>query len=220
MKVKQYAVIGLGRIGSSLATTLYSLGQEVLAVDINEEKIDDIANYVTHAVQCDATDEQAMKSLGLGNLDVAVVTIGKDIQASILACLLCKELGVKTIIGKAQTEQHGRVLQKIGLDKVIFPERDAGMRMAHGLVSATILDYFELSPDHSLVEINAPAFWKGKSLEESAIRSHHSLTIMAIKRGDNINLTPRGSDKILDNDILVIVGHNDDVRKLEEKLRK
>ena len=124
--MKQFAIIGMGRFGMSLAQTLYSLGNDVLAIDINEEKIAAVSDYVTHAVAGDATDEQTLTSLGINNLDVAVVTIGGDIQASILVCLLCIELGVKKVIAKAQSDLHARVLIKIGVDKVVFPERDMG----------------------------------------------------------------------------------------------
>ena len=130
-----------------IARTLYSLGNDVLAIDYVEERIEEVSDYVTHAVIADATDEQTLIALGLRNFDTAVVTIGGDIQASILVCLLCKEMGMKEVIAKAANELHARVLRKIGVDRVVFPERDMGMRLAHNLVSSNILDFIELSSD-------------------------------------------------------------------------
>ena len=147
--MKQYVVIGCGRFGSSVAKTLYELGNDVLAIDRNEEIVQEIYEYVTHAVQADVMDENVLKELGIRNFDVVIVSIGSDLEASILATLIAKELGVKVVIAKAQSELHGKVLSKIGADKVIFPERDMGVRVGHNLVSSNILDFIELSPDFS-----------------------------------------------------------------------
>jgi len=161
---KQFAVIGIGRFGSSVAKTLCGLGHEVLAVDRNQDRIQEIADYVTHAVQADATDEEALKSLGIRNFDAVVVSIGDDIQSSIMIALLCKEMGVKFVVGKAQNDLHAKVLYKIGVDKVIFPERDMGMKIAHHLASTNIIDYIELASDYSLVEVTAiPNGWGSRS---------------------------------------------------------
>ena len=138
---KQFVVFGLGRFGSSVATSLTQTGNDVLCVDTSEHLVDDIAPYVTHAVQADATDEKALKAIGTSNFDVAVVAIGGDIQASILITLLCKELGVKYVLVKAQSEIHAKVLEKIGADKIVFPERDMGIKVAHNLASENILDF-------------------------------------------------------------------------------
>ncbi|MEL5900799.1 TrkA family potassium uptake protein, partial [Clostridium sporogenes] len=137
---KQFVVIGLGRFGTSVAKTLYTLGNDVLAIDSSEDIVQSIADSVTHSVQIDATDENSLRSLGIRNFDVAVITIGSDIQASTMATLLVKEMGVKYIIAKANTEIHAKVLYKIGADRVVFPERDMGVRVAHNLVSTNILD--------------------------------------------------------------------------------
>ena len=144
MSNKQFVIIGLGRFGSSIAKTLYSLGNDVLAIDKDEDIVQEIADSVTHAVQLDATDENALRSLGIRNFDVAVVTIGDNIQSSIMATLLVKELGVKYIIAKGHSDLHAKVLYKIGADRVVLPEKDMGIRVAHNLVSANILDYIEL----------------------------------------------------------------------------
>jgi trk system potassium uptake protein TrkA len=213
--MKQFAIIGMGRFGSSIARTLYSLGNDVLAIDFQEERIEEVSDFVTHAVVADATDEQTLISLGLRNFDVAVVTIGTDIQSSILVCLLCKEMGIKTVLAKAQNELHARVLRKIGVDRVVFPERDMGMRLAHNLVSSNILDFIELSSDHSLVEINVQEEWTGKSLKELNMRVKYGVNVMAIKHAGSINISPRGEDIVQSDDTLVVIGANDDIRKIE-----
>ena len=215
--MKQFAIIGLGRFGSSIARTLFSLGNDVLAIDFEEERIEEITDYVTHAVIADATDEQTLVALGLRNFDVAVVTIGGDIQASILICLLCKEMGIEKVIAKAQNELHARVLRKIGVDKVVFPERDMGMRLAHNLVSSNVLDFIELSSDHSLVEINVHESWTGKSLKDMNMRVNYGVNVMAIKHAGSINISPRGEDIIQRDDTLVVIGSNEDIRNLEKR---
>ena len=215
--MKQFAVIGCGRFGSSVARTLYGLGYDVLAIDENEDVIQNISDSVTHAVQADATDEASIKSLGIRNFDVAVITIGSDIQSSILITLIVKELGVKYVVAKAQNELHAKVLYKIGADRVVFPERDMGVRVAHNLVSSNILDYIELAPDYSIVEISALKDWEGKSLSELNMRVRYGINVMAIKHGAEINISPNALDTIRKDDVLVVIGHNDDVQKLEKK---
>lgn len=163
--MKQFAVIGCGRFGSSVAKTLYKLGNDVLAIDRDGEIIQDISDSVTHAAEADVMDENVLKDLGIRNFDVVIVSIGSDLEASIMATLVAKELGVKTVVAKAQNELHAKVLYKIGADKVIFPERDMGVRVAHNLVSTNILDFIELSPDYSIVEINAISEWENKALK-------------------------------------------------------
>ncbi|AOT68808.1 potassium channel family protein [Geosporobacter ferrireducens] len=215
--MKQFAVIGCGRFGSSVARTLYGLGYDVLAIDENEDVIQNISDSVTHAVQADATDEASVKSLGIRNFDVAVITIGSDIQSSILITLIVKELGVKYVVAKAQNELHAKVLYKIGADRVVFPERDMGVRVAHNLVSSNILDYIELAPDYSIVEISALKDWEGKTLSELNMRAKYGINVMAIKHGAEINISPNALDIIRKDDVLVVIGHNDDVQKLENK---
>lgn len=215
--MKQFAVIGCGRFGSSVARTLYSLGYDVLAIDKNEDVIQSIAESVTHAVQADATDEASIKSLGIRNFDVVVVTIGSDIQSSILITLIVKELGVKYVIAKAQNDLHGKVLYKSGADRVVFPERDMGIRVAHNLVSSNILDYIELAPDYSIMEIAALEEWENKNLVEINMRRKYGINVMAIKHGSEINISPTEKDRIHKEDILVVVGNNKDLQKLERK---
>ena len=159
INMRQYVIIGCGRFGSSVAKTLYKMGHDVLAIDSNEEIVQYISEEVTHAIQADATDERVLKSLGIRNFDVAIITIGSNIQSSIMATLIVKELGVKYVVAKAHNEIHAKLLLKIGADRVVFPERDMGMRVAHNLVSSNILDYIELSPEYSIMEITPPNEW-------------------------------------------------------------
>jgi trk system potassium uptake protein TrkA len=217
MAEKAYAIIGMGRFGSSVAKTLYEMGFDVMAIDASEERIQEHIHYVTHAVHADSTDEQALKELGVRNFDVVVVAIGEDIQASILTTLILKELGVKYIVVKAQNERHGKVLYKVGADRVVFPERDMGNRVAHNLVSPNILDFIELAEDYSVAEIVATERMIGKNLKELDIRAKFGVNIMAVKSGPNINIAPKADDVIVEGDILVMIGHNVDLQRLESK---
>ncbi|MDI3534561.1 MAG: trk/ktr system potassium uptake protein [Thermosediminibacterales bacterium] len=214
--MKQFAVIGLGRFGSSIARTLYSLGYDVLGIDSDEDKIQAMTNSVTHAVTADATDESALKALGIRNFDVVVVSIGQDIQSSILVTLMIKELGVNYVVAKAQNELHGKVLYKIGADRVVFPERDMGIRVAHNLVSSNILDYIELAPDFSIVEVAAVPSWYGKSLKELNLRVKYGVNVMAIKNGGEVNISPGAEDVVKEGDVLLVVGSNENLKKIEK----
>ncbi len=220
MKKRQFVVIGLGRFGSSIAKTLYSLGNDVLAIDADEDVIQNIADSVTHAVQADATDENSLRTLGISNFDVAVVTIGSKVQASIMAALLAKDLGVKYILAKAHSELHAKVLKKIGVDRVIFPERDMGVRVTHNLVSTNILDYIELSSDYSIAEIASPEEWYGKTLEELNMRSKYGINVMAIKKNHEVNISPSAEDVIEPDDIVVAIGGIEELNELENEINQ
>ncbi|WP_283688718.1 potassium channel family protein [Clostridium perfringens] len=218
MSSKQFVIIGLGRFGSSVAKTLYALGHDVLAIDSNEDLVQEISDSVTHAVQMDATDENALRTLGLRNFDVAVVTIVANIQASVMATLLVKDMGIKYIIAKGNSDLHAKVLYKIGADRVILPEKDMGVRVAHNLVSSSILDYIELSPDYSIIEIESPKEWYGKSMKELSLRSKYGINVMAIKRNNEVNISPDADDVINKDDIVVAIGSAEDLTKLEGKI--
>lgn len=218
MDRKQFAVIGLGRFGSSVAKTLYSLGNEVLAIDSEEDVVQEIADSVTHAVQLDATDENALRSLGIRNFDIAVVAIGSDIQSSIMVTLLVKEMGVKYLIAKANNDLHAKVLHKIGADRVVLPEKDMGVRVAHNLMTTNILDYIELSPDYSIAEMEVPEEWSGKTLRELDLRVRHGVNVMAIKRENSINISPSAGDRLLFGDVIVAIGGTEELSRLENKI--
>ncbi|HSP46764.1 MAG TPA: TrkA family potassium uptake protein [Clostridiaceae bacterium] len=216
MATKQFVVIGLGRFGQSVAETLYSLGHDVLAIDNDEDIIQEISDKVTHAVQMDATDEYALRTLGIRNFDVAVVTMGSNLQSSIMVTLILKEAGVKYIIAKGQSEIHAKVLSKIGADRVILPEKDMGVRVAHNLISSNLLDYIELSPDYSVAEIQAPSVWFGKNILDLDVRSKYGINIMAIRSGDDINISPTAKDEINEGDVIVCIGSTEDLARLEQ----
>ncbi|NMB08835.1 MAG: TrkA family potassium uptake protein [Tissierellia bacterium] len=216
--MKQFMIIGCGRFGSSIATTLFKLGHEVMVIDIDEERIQDIAEEVTYAVQADVSDENVLMELGISNFDVVIVSIGSNYQASIMATLIAKESGVKKVVAKAHDSLHGKVLAKIGADKIIYPERDMGVRVAHNLVSSNILDFIELSPDYSILEITALEQWINKSLKELRLPTNYGINVMAIKRGSNINVSPYANDIILKGDVLVVIGNTVDIEKIEQKV--
>ena len=182
-----------------------------MAIDKGEEIIQNISDKVTHAAIVDVTDEVALRSLGLGNFDVAIVAIGSDIRASIMATLIAKEMGVPHIVCKAKDELQAKVLYKIGADRVVFPERDMGVRVAHNLVSDNILDHIELDPEYSIVEIVTPNKWVGKTLIELDLRAKYEITVLAIKTGKSINVTPSPQEELKAGSILVVIGQNNSI---------
>lgn len=216
--MKQFAVIGCGRFGSAVAKTLYKNGYDVLAIDENPEIVQNISEYVTHSASIDVKDENALKAVGMRNIDVAIVAIGSEIIASVMATLVVKELGVRYVVAKAQDELHAKVLYKIGADRVIFPERDMGVRLAYNLTSTNILDYIELAPDYSIMEIVAPARWVNKALYETDVRAKYGLSILAIKHGESVKVSPKAEEIIHRGDVLVVVGSNEDLQKVQDKV--
>lgn len=212
--MKQFAVIGCGKFGEALATTLYKLGHQVLAVDKNEDVIQDISKNVTHAVQADIVDKETLLSLGIKEFDVAVVAIGDDIKASIMVTLIVKELGIKHIVAKAQDNMHAKVLYKIGANRIIYPERDMGIRIAHNLVASDILDLIELAPEHSIMETKVPDTWIGKDFIELNVRKNYNVNVIAIKNNDKILVNPSAKRKMEKNDIVIILGHNENLKKI------
>ena len=212
---KQYLVLGLGRFGSSLARSLSSLGHEVLAADQDEELVDAIAPYVTQAVQLDATDEEALASLDVRSFDAAVVAIG-SISDSTLVTVLCKEAGVPCVIAKAVDDLHAKVLQKVGADRVVFPERDMGARVARSLVTPSILDMMDLAQGYQLAEMVAPEAWCGKSLAQVNVRRHYGLSVLAIRRDGEFLASP-GADVVFSHgDVLLVLGAEECLQQLNE----
>ncbi|MBO9609845.1 MAG: TrkA family potassium uptake protein [Paenibacillaceae bacterium] len=212
---KQYAVIGLGRFGSSLAKELISLDYEVLGIDRDEEIVNEMSQQLTHTVSADATDEEVLRSLGIRNFDCVVVAIGDDIQASILAAILLKDLGVKMVVAKALSELHGKVLKKIGVDRIIFPERDMGIRVAHQLVSPNLLDYIELSKDYTIAEMAVSPRICGKTLKQLDTRAKYGCSVVAINKRSGIIIAPTAEDTVEDKDVLVVIGTNDQIEHFE-----
>ncbi|MBS4217908.1 TrkA family potassium uptake protein [Bacillus sp. FJAT-49711] len=215
---KQFAVIGLGRFGGSICRELAEQGMEVLAMDKNEDRVNEFASIATHAVIADTTDENILKSLGIRNFDHVIVAIGEDIQSSILTTLMLKEIGVNHITVKAQNDYHEKVLLKIGADYVVHPERDMGRRIAHYIVSNNILDYLELSDEYSIVEIKVNDLLAGHSLVELDVRAKYGLNIVAIKRGPEIIVSPQADDPLKKDDILIVIGADSDINRFEKKV--
>ena len=175
--MKQFIVLGLGRFGSAVATTLVELGHEVLGVDYYEERVNELKDKITQAVQADITEERALKELGVNNFDTAIVGIGGDLETSILVAMMLKEMGLKYIIAKAQNNLHAKVLEKIGVDKIVFPERDMGRRIANNLVTPNIKDYIELEPDYSIMEIEALPEFENKTLSELDLQNKYNINV-------------------------------------------
>ncbi|RFU63441.1 potassium channel family protein [Peribacillus glennii] len=215
---KEFAVIGLGRFGGSICRALAEEGMEVLAIDMDEDRVNEFAMIASHAVVGDTTDENVLKSLGIRNFDHVIVAIGDNIQASILTTLMLKELGVTNVTVKAQNDYHEKVLRKIGADHVVHPERDMGRRIAHNISSNNVLDYLELSDEHSIVEIVASEKMDGRSIIEMDVRARYGINIVAIKRGNEIIVSPQANDLIKKGDILIVIGADSDINRFEKKV--
>ena len=211
---KQYIVIGLGRFGRAIAETLCAAGEEVLGVDRRMDLVEDMKDSVTQAIQVDAMDRDALEALGIPDFDVAFVTMGSDIRASGTLVLQLKELGARKVIAKAQDEFHGRMLEKLGADQVLFPERDMGRRIAHNMVTGDIIDGLELSSEYSMAEIRPSASWVGRTLGELALRSDKGINVIAIKDGDELNAMPRHDTVIRAGDRLLVVAANATLSRL------
>lgn len=210
-ETKQFAVLGLGRFGSSIAENLCKMGHEVLAIDSDEELVQAVAPFVTQAVQADATDEEALESLGIQNFDAAIVSIGSNVRDSILVSVLCKEMGVPFVVAKAMDELHGKVLRKVGVDRVIFPERDMGQRVAKSLVMPNILDLVELADGYEIAEVVAPGSWCGRSLLDINVRRKYGVSVIAIRRGDALIASPGADECPQNGDVLVLLGKSKDI---------
>ena len=210
-KDKQYLVIGCGRFGSSVAKKMCQLGNEVVVIDKDEDSINNIAELVTHTAIVDVTEERDLKSIGLGNFDVVIVAISSDIRASIMATVMAKEMGVPKIVCKAKDELQAKVLYKIGADKVVFPERDMGIRLAYNLASENILDQINLDPEYSIMEIVTPQNWVGKTIIELNLRAKYDITVLAVKTQSGLKVMPSPNYKMQEKNILIIIGNTDKI---------
>lgn len=206
--MKSYVVIGLGRFGSTLARQLCKLGAEVLAMDVHNDLVQQVADDVTHAVVGDAQDKDVLRALGVRDFDCAIVAIGTNLAASVLTVMNLQELGVPYIICKAHDETHSRVLQKLGVNKVVIPEQENAARLARSLNSHNVLDYIELSEDYGILELPTPKGWIGKSLKELNIRAKLGVNIIAVENGGKTNVSPGADYRIGEGDILVVLGDN------------
>ena len=223
MKRKQFAVIGLGRFGSATAITLSELGHDVIGVDGDEARVAQLADRITHALQIDATDEKSLRAAGIRDVDVAVVSIGENIESSLLVVMQLRELGVRKIVAKAVTPLHGRILERLGVARVIFPEREMAVRLAHSLVMPNVIDYIELSGDFSIIEVPAPDPFVGRTLKQLELRPRFGLMLIAIKRKgpDGIvatNIAPPADEPIQPGDVLALLGSNERLNRLDRLL--
>ena len=207
--MKSFVVIGLGLFGSCVARQICALGGEVLAIDTSTELVQQISGEVTSAVVADAQDKDVLRALGAQDCDCAVVAIGTDLGASVLATMNLKELGVPYIVCKAHDSTHRRVLEKLGADKVVIPEQEVAERMAHSLISPNVLEYIELSNDYGIVEVPAPKKWAGKSLKELNIRAKLGVNIIPVDTGAEVNVSPSADYVIRKDDVLVVLGDYD-----------
>ncbi|MFS0654277.1 potassium channel family protein [Bacillus sp. 179-C3.3 HS] len=214
---KEYAVIGLGRFGGSICKALSEEGLEVMAMDMNEDRVNEYAKIASHAVIGDSTDESVLKNLGIRNFDHVIVAIGENIQASILTTIMLKELGVKMVTVKANNDYHEKVLNKIGADRIVHPERDMGRRIAHKIISNNVLDYLELSDEYSLIEIVANSRLAGNTLLDLDIRAKYGINIVAIKRGKEIIVSPLADEMIQKEDVLIVIGAVADIGRFEKR---
>ena len=213
--MKQIAILGLGRFGRALARTLVEMGHDVMGVDANEAVVEKMAPVLTNCVQADVMDEQTLLSLGVTNFDIVVVGIGNsDMQASIFTTLMLKEMGVEHVVCKVSSNKHARILLKLGADRVVYPERDMGMRFAHSIAQSDVLEFIELSEEYSMMEINAPKYLIGKSLKESDVRSKYNINIVAIKRGKKIMVNPSPDVVLEQGDVLLAIGETKALTKL------
>lgn len=213
---KQYAVFGLGSFGSSVAVTLQNLGCEVVVVDNRMERIQEIADDVSYAIQADMQDQEVIRSLGARNLDGVIIAVSEDMEASVMATIISKELGVPYVLAKARNEMHAKILRKLGADAVVFPERETGERIAKNLVSTNFADWIALSPEYSITEVAVPESWSGKSLQELDVRRSHDVSVVGVETGDKVEVNPDPNRPLGQDMVLILVGANEALENFQK----
>lgn len=217
--MKTFVVIGLGRFGMAVATELSALGHEVLAIDSREDSVQKVADQVTHAVAGDARDPAVLRAMGVRNYDCAIVAVGDDVGNSALITLNLKEMGMREVICKAQSHVHRKVLEKIGADRVVFPEHEMGVKLAQGLSSSNVLNFIEVSDDYGIVELAAPKSWRYRTIRELDVRNRYHVNVIAVRKakaGQALDVAP-GADYVLEEkDNLVVLGRSEDINHLHE----
>ncbi len=208
-------VIGLGRFGSAAALELMSLGHEVMAIDKDEARVNDVAPDVTHAIQLDAIDDDALRAVGAADFQYAIVAISSSSEASIFATMALKNLGVPYVIAKAATLLHGAILERVGADRVVYPEREMGTRVAHTFSIRNVIDYIDVAPGFGIVKINPPAAFLGKTLRELDMTNRFRLTPIAIRRGDDVTVNPHRDERVAAGDELILIGLDAKLAELE-----
>ncbi|HYI23697.1 MAG TPA: TrkA family potassium uptake protein [Candidatus Limnocylindrales bacterium] len=211
---QQVIVVGLGRFGAAAARELNALGHEVLAVDAQESVVNEIAAEVTHAVQADASDEQALRAIGADQFDTAIVAISSALEASIFATMALKRLGVPKVIAKATTTLHGEILERVGADRVVYPEREAGVDVAHTLTVPHVLDYIDFGPGHGIAKIRVPRDFVGRTLREIDLPGRLKVTPLALRHGSEVTINPHRDQRLEEGDQLVLVGLDEQLAKV------
>lgn len=214
---KEFVVFGLGRFGMSIAKTLAAAGSEVMAVDSKEELVQEAAEFVTHAIKADVTDVEVVRSLGIENMDVAVIAIASDMESSIMATILAKESGIPYVIAKSNSDMHAKILAKVGADRIISPEREMGERIARNLVAGNFIDIVELTSDFSMVEMMPPSDWVGKSLRQLNIRYRYGINVIGKKAGSRVEVNMAPDEPLSENITLIIIGDNKRLEKIGKK---
>ena len=214
MRKKEYGVFGLGKFGMTVAVALAESGNSVIAVDMDPDRVDAAAETVTCAVVADVTEPDVLDNLGISNLDCVIIGVSTNMQASIMATILTKEKGVRFVVAKAENEIHKHILEKVGADKIVFPEAEMGTRLARNLMGGEFVDLVELSKEFSMVEMPVPEAWIGKSLRELDVRGSYGLNIIGVKRGDNLKVNLNPENPMEKEMTLVIVGKNVDLAKI------
>lgn len=214
MAGQQVVVIGLGRFGSAVARELERLGHEVLAIDRSEQRVNDIAPDVTHALQLDASDEDALRSAGAGEFGTGIVAISTDAEPSIFAVMVLKRLGVPNVIAKAGSQLHGEILARVGADRVVFPERETGLRLAHSFNVPNVIDYLDVAPGFGIERIRPPKSFVGRSLGDLDMKTKLGLTPIALRRGQQVIVNPTRDERIADGDELILIGRDDNLDRL------
>lgn len=214
--MKQYIVIGAGRFGTAVARTLLEADQEVMVVDFDEEAIQQISEIVDNVAIIDAADESSLKSIGLGNFDVAIIAIGTNLRSSIMATLIAKELGVKTVVSKASDKLQADVLRKIGADRVVFPEHDMGEKLAKSLVFKRVYDFMPLDDDHSIFKLIVPSLWVGKNTQDLNLREKYNVNIVGIKMGNEFQVPLDPSVVFKDGDVVIVAGKTKSIERIAE----
>jgi trk system potassium uptake protein TrkA len=215
--MKRFAVIGLGNFGFHAAKALYEDGNEVIAIDTDKSRVQAIDPYCTEAVVLDSTDKEALKTLGLENMDGVIVSTGTKISTSILVCLFLQEIGVRKILAKAQDDDHAKILRRVGATEIIHPERDMAMRVSRGLSRPNVLDFIPLAEEFDLIQVGPPREFIGKSLKDLNLRAKYNVHIIAIKElvPENFILVPPAGFIIKDSDILIMLGKTEDIRRIK-----
>ena len=214
---KQYAVLGLGSFGESVALTLENMGCDVLVMDDSYEKIQDISDKVSYAMKADVADPDALQALGGKNLDGVVVAVSENLEAGIMATMLCKEMGIPLVVAKAKNKLQGAILKRVGADRIVYPEIEMGSRVAKNLVAKEFMDWIALSNDYSMVEVAVPERWVGKNLVELKVRDRFGINVVGIIVDGKVDVTPDPQDPLPGDGILIVIGSNDILEKFDSK---